>query len=122
MSRSTAETLAVVTVRTLAVLALPFSLLQMFASWWFAHSGNLLLWSVLLVCWVGLLLLRRWAAILVCGLLGFCVITDLHDAVGMAMSHSLNHSDTLLAVAEFIEMCMLAALLHFLGPRLHPGL
>jgi hypothetical protein len=40
VSRSTAEPIAVILVRAFALVALPFSLLQVFAGWWYGDSSS----------------------------------------------------------------------------------
>jgi hypothetical protein len=109
-------------VRTLAILALLLSLEQTLVSFFFGHYSNTRMWALLCVVWVGLLLLRRWAAILVCGMVGFSFLWELSDAIDRALRHSLALSDVLLGGMELAGMALLAGVLHFLGPRLDPGL
>jgi hypothetical protein len=75
-----------------------------------------------LIVWIGLLLLRRWAAILFCGVVGFQVLCDLYRAVDMAMSYTLDRSEALLVGVEVIALAVSVGVLHLLGPRFHPGL
>jgi hypothetical protein len=122
-SKSTAQRVVQTAVRTFAFLCLPVAsltcLLNPFTG---SHDLEAIPWLLLVIGWAGLLLLRRWGAVLVCSAGWFLIGHGLWDTFEALSARPIDPSEAAFCANILLVMSLLTALLHFAGRYLKNGL